>query len=1415
MNRNRNLFGCLILFSLGAGISVGQPQHYRFEQLPPETGLNSGSINHILQDHKGFLWLGTWTGLVRYDGYTAKIYKQEPGNTPTLKSNKITALYEDRQKRLWIGTNYSGFYLYDREKETFIRFFHDPANRNSLSSNNVWAILEDREGMLWIGTEAGLNRFDPATRAFICYDHDPRDSRSLSHSFVYSILEMPDGSLWVGTETGLNRLVRGKNGGSDFFIRYSLAPNGLSPDDYLTHNFIRTLTPAIHTPQAFWVGASIGLKLVRYSNENLAEIKTQTWLHDPGNPESLSNSFVPAVLPKDKNQVWVATYDGFNLLDIPSGKFTHFTAEKKHPFSLNNNGIKSLYQDRTGILWIGTEKGVNKLNLHAKPFFGLRLNESDKTDHVITCIRNAPDQKGCWVGTRGGGLNFVPSGPNGLDRQGLWSYRLSPPKFADLAHIVSDLLVDKSGWLWVATQGAGILKMKTAEIPAQSGAIRKITQYVKSSGRLHLSDDYIMSLFESTNGDIWLGYWDNGLGRYDPVRDTFFQYTETAGFEVDLKAFPVVHLMETRENTQNFLWIGTRGGGVFKLRLDEKTNTLRLISKYHYGGVPGISNNFINALVQGRKGEIWIGTENGLNALHPGGATEFYFEKDGLANDAIQSILSDDSEEIWVSTLQGLSRIRPGRQADKIKNFDVYDGLLDNYFDDKSAVGLTNGYFVFGGINGLNYFNPKAIKKDTIPPAIVISDFKLFNQSTPVGPWNGRKAILSKSISETTSIELSHRDHVFSFEFTGLQFSEPQKIRYAYRLEGFIEDWVYTTAQQRIAHFTNLPYDDFVFRVKAANQDGVWSEPVSLRLKIRPPFWLTHWAMAGYFMLFLALLYGVRRITKLRAEFRHRLELEHLEREKMEEVNKVKLQFFTNISHELRTPLTLILSPLEQLIQEKTGDTRLQKVFTRMHNNANRLLTMINQLLDIRKNEAGLLKMSVSKGNLVFFIREIALSFKELAQQRNIRYHFTADHPDVPLWFDPDQLEKVVFNLLSNAFKFTKDGGEVRISVGLDPVGAHALIRVKDTGIGIPENGLSRIFDHFFQAENHPEGPWKSGSGIGLTLAKNIVEKHKGLIEVESREGQGTCFSVYLPLGNEHFSEAEKKENPVQREVSIFDQEAEGVGRAGDEDETFPAVAAPVNPGASKNAPLILLVEDNPDIRTYLRENFERQYRIIEAANGLEGLDRARAENPDLIVADIAMPQMDGLEMCSGIKSDMATSHIPVILLTARTSLVSKVDGLETGADDYVTKPFNLELLAARVKNLIESRKRLRGKFAQSFDLTTPGGEKLHSLDQQFLERIKAEVEKNLSDEHFSVDQLAGTLLMSRMHLYRKLKALSGYSPNQVIRTIRLKKAAQLLAEGRYNVSEVTYMVGYNDLKSFREQFKKEFGVSPSEYGAG
>lgn len=1375
---------------------------YLFEKLPPEIGFSNTGVNDILEDHRGFLWMATWSGLAKYDGYSVKMYRQQPDNANGLKSNKITQIFEDSKGALWIGTNYTGFYRYNRELDVFEQFCRNPEDMNSLSNDNVWAILEDQEGILWIGTERGLNRFNPETGNFLHYKNDPEDSRSLSHDFVYSIAQTPDGSIWVGTEKGLNRLVKG--GKEEYFERYDLAPEGTSEAELPAHNFIYKILSSQFEPDVFWVCTSIGLKRVRFSIQGATTLDCQSFRHDPADPSSLGHPFVPDLLEEDTFQVWVATYNGLNLLDVKTGKSQHFTTKKNDPQSLGNNLVMCLSKDRTGNLWIGMDKGVNKLNLNAKAFHSIHPEGIDNTGSSITCLVPSPNRQGMWAGSRGGGLSFLLTDGDGNLTKTNRSYSFAASKMPALTGFITDLLLDDNGWLWVATDGAGIIRVRETDIPLQSSPVEQFQQYDNVN---QLSDDYVMSLLQSVSGDVWLGYWDKGLDRFDPETGTFHHYLVTDDLTINFQEYPVVHLAETTEGSQPYLWLGTRGGGVYKLKFKAETNSLELIRHFRseIGVASSLSNNFINDFLVDRQGRLWIGTDSGLNLLdEQTGQFISYYERDGLTNGIIQSILEDNKGNIWISTQQGISCLHFDSDEIIVKNFDAFDGLQDNFFNDDAAAKTAVGHLIFGGVNGLSVFKPEEIHPDTIPPKIAITDFRLFNRSVSIGEMPEGREILSKNVTETSHLELSHRDNVVSFEFTGLHFGEPKKLRYAYQLEGFDPHWVYTDASQRIAHYTNLPYDDFIFKVKAANGDGVWSEPVELHLTVNPPFWLTGWAYGFYALLAIGLFYVGLRITRLRAEFRHSLELERVEREKLEEVNRLKLQFFTNISHELRTPLTLILSPLEQLLQ-KPKDRKMHQLYTRMHFNANRLLTMINQLLDIRKSEAGLLKLHVSEADLVEFAREITASFKNLANQRNIDLEFSAEPEEIDAWFDPGQLEKVLFNLLSNAIKFTKDRGIVRVCI-TQP--GPVEIAVTDTGVGIPAGQLDNIFDRFYQVEKSKDWERKGGTGIGLSLAKTIVEKHRGKIEVESEEGKGTTFRILLQTGKEHFTEEEL----LPAENAIGQSAAFTLPEPPPEDLPEPPSASnPMPENCDDKKPLILLVEDNPDIRSYLRENLEANYRISEASDGKEGLEKALTEPPSLIIADIAMPRMDGIEMCAKVKSSLETSHVPVILLTARTSLVFKVDGLETGADDYVTKPFHMRLLAARIRNLINSRKALHERFSKTYDLN-PSELAINSLDEQLLAQIKIVVEKHIDDSDFSVDQFASALNMSRMQLYRKLKSLTGKSPNQIIRSFRLKRAAQLLEKGQYNVSDVTYMVGYNDLKSFREQFKKEFGVSPSRY---
>jgi len=1404
----------VILLFVGKITSVfSQDKNYKFNRLPSEIGWTDESINDVLQDEKGLIWMATWSGLKKYDGYSVQTYRQELDIKSGLNGNKIKCLFEDSKNRLWIGTNYTGFYRYDRNLDKFIQYQKDSKDMNSLSNNHVLAIQEDKDGYLWIGTEKGLNRFDPETENFVHVENSEVNEKSKLYQGIVSFGLSEEGSLWVGCEFGLDLLVKGENGAPDYFIKYYLAPENVSEDDFLRHNFIYKIIPSKIEPNTLWVGTSIGLKKVTYFPEDRSRISFKTFLNDKASNKGLSHSFVSDIYEDEKRkQLWIGTFNGLNIMDIRSERFSYFFYDKFTKNNINNNVIHSLYKDKSDVLWIGTDKGVNYLNFSSKPFHSVQLFESKQNFDLISSIKLAEDQDGLWIGTNGTGLGFIPSQNQSPSAKNNLHYPIKAPLKEDLSGFISDLIVSQSGDIWLTTKGAGLLKIAKENIPAVSAEIKNLTQYTMKE---KLEDDYLMSLIQSIDGGIWIGYWDNGIGRFNPATAEVTHFDATSASELSLKKFPIVCFAESFEQGTPILWAGSRGGGLYKLKYDDQNKQVKLVKHYQFNRQSEvcISNNFINAIYKPKnkslQNELWIGTENGLSILDLTKETFSYIDKsDGLQSQTVQSVLEDQKGNIWVSTSNGISSIYRKNDTIDVSNFDKYDGLISEFFYDKSGVTLNGEQLIFGGINGLTFFHPEEIKKDLNPPTVSIIDFQLFNESVPIGKLKNDRIILKQNVSETKEINLTHRENVLSFEFVGLLSSDPNKIKYAYKLEGFHEDWVYTDASERIAYFTNLPYDQFQFKVKAANADGVWSEPIELTLNISPPIWMTSWAYLVYFILGCMLLYGTFKIVKMRTEFRHSLHLEKLEREKLEEVNQMKLQFYTNISHELRTPLTLIISPLEQFIKEQSFDKKIHRSIVRMHKNANRLLTMITQLLDIRKNEAGLMKLRVAEGNFIKFTNEVVLSFKGLAKQQNIKLDFHPEKKSILLWYDRNQMEKVWFNLLSNALKFTPDGGQIDIYIFTNTDDAESLtIKVTDTGPGIPENQRIHIFDRFYQVEKNTEDVRKGGTGIGLALTKSIIEAHHGKIWVEENEHHGSAFVFTVPFGGDHFIQEEKiinYENCEKISNYVASNKALSTDELAEELAEKPL-------STKKDQPLILLVEDNADIRSYLNENLASTYQIIQAADGAEGLKKSLTEIPDLIIADVSMPKMDGIQMCQKLKTELTTSHIPIILLTARTSLIFKINGIENGADDYVTKPFNMQLLKSRIINLIASRNKLKEKFSTNFDLS-PSGVVMNTLDEQLLSQIKILIEKNVDNSDFSVEQLAAALFMSRMQLYRKLKALTGKSPNKIIRGFRLRRAAQLLETKQYNVADVTYMVGYNDLKYFREQFKKEFGINPSEY---
>lgn len=1380
-----------VLFTL---LLHGQQPLYRFEQLPTQIGLTHGIINCFLQDHKGFLWFGTWSGLGRYDGYEVKIFRPESGNSNGLLSDQITSIVEDQNHQLWIGTINSGFYRFDRAKEKFINFRHDAEHLNSLSNNDVWSLFADSKGYIWIGTEKGLNRFDPRTNTFMNILVPDPVEEGYTSDYIYSICETPDGSIWSTTNRGLNR-IKFKTKDQFYLEHYRLntpLPNGFSLDD-----FIYKVRPSKKFKNTIWLGTKAGLKKVTYDIKDFKSLQIESYHADPSDPEGLSHNVISDIWEEDNGNVWIATFNGLNLFNPVTKKFRRFVSQPHEAYSLSNNWVYELYQDHSGILWIGTGKGINKLNLRNKPFHTIRLEGGARsTNSTVTsfCKGNQYDQ--IWVGTNGG-LNKLHFDGHHNEIQ---HYTLVSKQLSDFANFTTGVSLDSDGWIWISTQGAGVLRVREKDIPAQGGKLTDLEQFTKGQ----LNDDYVIYLHDADPNRIWFGLWDGGIDLYNK-KTGIIHHFQTAD-EISLTAFPNVSILESREGDKVILWVGTRGNGVMKLSYDVYKNKLHLDKHYKYkAGQRGtLSNDKINNLFLDSQQRLWVATGEGLNVLDPQtNVFQTFTQYDGLPDNTIQTVLEDAQGNIWISTTSGIASMKWQNGKLQIRNYDVLDGLQDNFFNNNCGMRLPSGLLSFGGVEGLNIFAPEQIRMDSTPPMTAISDFMLFNKSVPIGKMQNGRTILHNYITETDHIILNHRENVLSFEFASLHFAEPKKNKFAYKLEGFDPDWVYTDSEKRYAHYTNLPYRDFTFLVKSANSDGIWSAPVSLKVTVKPPFWLTWWAYLLYILLFITLLYAVWWVTHMRAAFRNRLALERVEREKLEEVNQIKLQFFTNISHELRTPLTLIISPLEQLVKEKSNDRSLLRVLFMMHQNAGKLLTMINQLLDFRKSEAGLMKIRAEKTNLTFFLRDIILSFKVFANEHHIDLIFNSNNEEIVAWIDRDQMEKALFNLLSNAFKFTPDGGKVEVNLSESLEKEQIIIRVADSGQGIAPEQLDKIFAPFHQGNTQPQQAIFAGTGIGLALVKTIMEQHKGKVKAESEPGNGAVFSLILRAGNEHFTPEEIAQHPAKSALAerFVLSDATEVAM----NETTSEVNVPIT------KPHLLIVEDNADIRNYIKENLRADYDVTEAADGVEALEKARETPPDLILSDVTMPRMDGIEFCRHIKSDILTSHIPVVLLTARTSMVYKIDGLETGADDYITKPFSMQLLKVRIKNLIHIRETLREKFGKTFELS-PSAVTVTSLDEAFLQRILDIVEQHLDDNDFSIDCLAKKMTMSRMQLYRKVKALTNETPNTLIRTIRLKRAAQLLATQQFNISEVAYKVGFSDLKYFRERFKEQFGVIPSEY---
>ncbi len=1340
-----------------------QSDSYKFTRLDAEDGLSHNRVTCFLKDDQGFMWVGTISGLNRFDGYHFKTFRFNPADTNSILSNSINSLFKGPGGQVWINTS-EGVTIYDPAKESFIRATSAQFKQYGIPGGTITSIQKDAEGNFWFLHQLlGLFRYNPATLSTVHIEHRPADSTSVAASPITSFKISK--SMWLIHQNGVLEELDAVN------TKVIYRTDELS-DLYRQQEYNYALT--IDRDDDLWIYVTNTQQGVFYFNQGskkLRQVNTMT------SGSRLNTNLVSGIVEDNKGKIWIGTdHGGINLLDKKDFSIRYLLNETEDEKSLSQNSATTIYKDNEGIIWVGTyKKGINYYHEDVAKFHLYRHAVSDAGSLSYDDVnRFVEDEKGnLWIGTNGGGLIYFDRAKNTFK-----TYLHQPANTNSLSsNVIVSLFIDHEKKLWIGTFLGGLDSFDGKSFthykhnPADGGS---------------LSNDNVWEILEDSQHNLWIGTLNGGLDLFDSKRKIFLHYKSGEGNA--LKSNAIFALLEDRNKN---LWIGTTNG----IDLLEK-KTGRFVHYAQDNNKKGsLSNNNVLSLLEDHDGLIWIGTQEGLNFFDPQ-KNEFktFRREDGLPHNTILTLLEDEEGHLWIGTPSGLSNLVIGKMPNEFtfRNYDELDGLQGREFNDNAALKLRSKELVFGGANGFNVFDPQKIRFNKTIPKVVLTDFDVFNKEVTIGQEVEGDVLLNKSISETAKIKLKHRDNVFSIEFAALNFLHPQKNKYKYKLEGFDKDWVAADGSSRRVTYTNLNPGDYTFRVIASNNDGYWNEEgATLAITILPPFWKSSTAMFIYVMLIIGGLVLSQQIILQRERMKVRLEQEHQEAQRMKELDMMKTKFFTNVSHEFRTPLSLILTPIEKILKN-AGDEEQKNQFQMIHRNARRLLTLVNQLLDFRRLEVQEIKYNPSEGDVIQFIHDTVFSFSDISEKKHIRLEFHSAIAALETLFDQDKLEKILFNLLSNAFKFTPEGGFVMVEVEIVKADAESKslqIKVKDSGIGIPKEKQDKVFERFFQHDT-PGTIMNQGSGIGLSITKEFVRIHGGTITIESEPEQGSCFTVTLPVKE---IKVETGAKDVVHSVAAFGEY---------ESDLVPASKQPV----------LLLVEDNEDFRFYLKDNLKQTYQIVEARNGVEAFEMALSAVPDLIVSDVMMPGMNGIDLCRKVKTDQRTSHIAVILLTARASEEQKMEGFDAGANDYITKPFNFELLQSRIKNLIRQQEHLRKTFQKQWIEVEPGHVEVTSLDEKLIQKAMEIVEKNISNPDFSVEELSRELNMSRVNLYKKLLSLTGHAPMEFIRIIRLKRAAQLLEKSQLTVAEVAYQVGFNNPKYFTKYFKDMFKILPSAY---
>lgn len=1351
---------------------------YFFTRIDINHGLSNNQIHCILKDSKGFMWFGTNSGLNRYDGYSFKIFKNTPSDSFSLTDNRIAGLFEDNFGKIWVILNES-FNVYDPVTERFSQeseIFHKDAG---IPVEKITNVQKDKDGNIWfISDQSLLFMYSPLSDSILYFKHIPGNERSIQADEITSIASDSKSDIWMIGSHGI-----------------------LEKIDHNTHDVVYR-SEYLYEDYSEWTDLRLFIDkdddLWIYSTSSadgafFFDCKKMKFIHflQKSAKHSISNDIVNAILQDNKGTIWIGTdHGGINLIDKKNFSVQVILNDPDDIRSISQNSITALYNDNEGIVWVGTfKKGVcyYHKNLFKFALFRHKPNAPNSLPYNdINCFQE--DEKGnLWIGTNGEGLIYYDRGENTFSQ-----FKHNPENPRSLSNdVIVSMLYDSQHTLWLGTFYGGLNQY----IPPDFIHYRHNSENPSS-----IANDLIWDLIEDSKNNIWIGTLGAGLDLLHKEEGTFYHYRD--GEPNSVHSGFILSIIEDRNGN---IWLGTAHGIDF---YDTRAN--RFIHYYNDpSDTSSLSSNSVVELLEDKRGDIWIATPGGLNVFNTKTKTFVRFSmEDGLPDNNILSLAEDNSGNIWMGTGNGISNLKvnydslTGRCKYDIINYSESDGLQGKEFNFSAALKTRKGELIFGGPDGFNMFHPEKLTRNNVPPVVVFTNFQILNKNIEIGEKVNGRVIFDQSLSTTREVSLKHFENVITIEFAALNYIHPEENEYAYMLEGFNKIWMKTNSFNRKATYTNLDPGEYTFFVRASNNDGVWNNAgTALKIIVLPPFWKTKAAILFYILLLLGALFTLRKLVLVRERIKFKNEQEKKESQRRHELDLLKIRFFTNVSHEFRTPLSLIITPLEKMLKQGSKNDQHPQL-QMIHRNAKRLLNLVNQLLDFRRMEVQKINLKPSYGNIVEFINEIFQSFNDLSEKKNIKFEFNSTCEEFYTYFDKDKLEKIIFNLLSNAFKFTPEGGHVEIDLGIEnnlnpkepgqSDKGNITIQVKDTGIGIRKSKIDKIFDRFFQSEE--DGSLVNyGSGIGLSLTKEFVQLHKGKIYVESEPGEGSTFKIVLPILSDPAGESSHTHASYEKldEHLKYEEETQSSGKS--------------------NKALVLLVEDNDDFRFYLKDNLSNKYSIIEAANGKEGLKQAIANLPDLIVSDIMMPEMDGLELCQQLKNEITTSHIPVILLTARMSEQKRTEGYETGADEYITKPFSFEILESRMKNLILQRERIKNSFQKHFKIE-PGEIGITSLDEKLIKKALEEVEKNMSNPEFSVEKLSRELGMSRVHLYKKLTALTGKTPIEFIRIMRLKRAAQYLEKSQLTVSEVAYEVGFNDPRYFSRYFKSEFGILPSQY---